>query len=201
MGWRSLARDAIFANLLDRIAIGAALHTLTPLETSWPDAIFRHFRRVGIRQVGYVPDAGHSRLIALCQADPDIADVVLTTEEEGVGLVAGAVLGGQRAALLMQSSGVGNCINMFSLLRNCGFGGVLFVTMRGEFGEFNQWQVPMGAITGDVLRLAGFLTYRIDNADDVDEVVGAGCDMAFDGNLQVAFLLSQRLIGRKQWTR
>jgi sulfopyruvate decarboxylase alpha subunit len=201
MGWRTLARDAIFANVLDRIVIGAALHTLTPLETSWPDAIFRHFRRLGIRQVGYVPDAGHSRLIALCQADPDIADVVLTTEEEGVGLVAGAALGGQRAALLMQSSGVGNCINMFSLLRNCGFAGVLFVTMRGEFGEFNQWQVPMGAITGDVLRLAGFLTYRIDNADDVDEVVGAGCDMAFDGNLQVAFLLSQRLIGRKQWTR
>jgi sulfopyruvate decarboxylase alpha subunit len=201
MGWRTLARDAIFANLLDCIATGAALHTLNPLETSWPDAIYRHFRRVGVRQVGYVPDAGHSRLIALCQADPDIADVVLTTEEEGVGLVAGAALGGQRAALLMQSSGVGNCINMFSLLRNCGFAGVLFVTMRGEFGEFNQWQVPMGAITADVLRLAGFLTYRIDSADDVDEIVGAGCDMAFDGNLQVAFLLSQRLIGRKQWTR
>ena len=180
---------------------GAALHTPTHIEAAWPDAIFRHFRRLGIRQVGYVPDAGHSRLIALCQADPDIADVVLTTEEEGVGLVAGAALGGQRAALLMQSSGVGNCINMFSLLRNCGFACVLLVTMRGEFGEFNPWQVPMGSITADVLRLSGFLTYRIDSADDVDNVVGAGCDMAFDGNLQVAFLLSQRLIGRKQWTR
>jgi sulfopyruvate decarboxylase alpha subunit len=180
---------------------GAALHTPTPIQTAWPDAIYAHFRRLGIRQLGYVPDAGHSRLIALCGADPDIADVVLTTEEEGVGLVAGAALGGQRAALLMQSSGVGNCINMFSLLRNCGFPCVVLVTMRGEFGEFNQWQVPMGAITADVLRLAGFLTYRIDNADEVDEVVGAGCDMAFDGNLQVAFLLSQRLIGRKQWSR
>ncbi len=136
-----------------------------------------------------MPDAGHSRLIALCQDDPDIADVVLTTEEEGVGLVAGAALGGQRAALLMQSSGVGNCINMFSLLRNCGFGCVVLVTMRGEFGEFNPWQVPMGAITEDVLRLAGFLTYRDRDADAVDEIVGAGCDMAFDGNLQVAILL------------
>jgi len=198
--------NAIFANPLARKPVGAhgtgaALHTPTDIETAWPDAIFRHFRRVGIRQVGYVPDAGHSRLIALCQADPDIADVGLTTEEEGAGLVAGAALGGQRAALLMQSSGVGNCINMFSLLRNCGFACVLFVTMRGEFGEFNPWQVPMGSITDDVLRLSGFLTYRIHDADDVDEVVGAGCDMAFDGNLQVAFLLSQRLIGRKQWTR
>jgi len=177
------------------------VHTLPNIETSWPDAIYAHFRRVGVRQVGYVPDAGHSRLIALCQDDPNIADVVLTTEEEGVGLVAGAALGGQRAALLMQSSGVGNCINMFSLLRNCGFGCVVLVTMRGEFGEFNPWQVPMGTITEEVLRLAGFLSYRIESADDVDDIVSAGCDMAFNGNLQVAILLSQRLIGPKEWTR
>jgi sulfopyruvate decarboxylase alpha subunit len=177
------------------------LHSPTHIETSWPDSIHAHFRRAGIRQVGYVPDAGHNRLITLCRADPGITDIVLTTEEEGIGLVAGAALGGQRCALLMQSSGVGNCINMFSLLRNCGFGCVVLVTMRGEFGEFNPWQVPMGTITADVLRLAGFLTYRIESADAVDETVGAGCDMAFDGNLQIAILLSQRLIGRKQWTK
>jgi sulfopyruvate decarboxylase alpha subunit len=167
----------------------------------WPDAIYAQFRRVGIRQVGYVPDAGHSRLIELCVRDPDIHDVVLTTEEEGVALVAGAWLGGQRAALLMQSSGVGNCINMFSLLKNCGFPCLLLVTMRGEFGEFNPWQVPMGSITEESLRLSGFLTYRVDNAADVDDIVGAGADMAFSGDLSVAILLSQRLIGRKVWTK
>jgi sulfopyruvate decarboxylase alpha subunit len=180
---------------------GTAVHTPSKIEASWPDAIYRQLQRVGVRQVGYVPDAGHSRLIQLCQADNAMTDVVLTTEEEGVGLVAGAALGGQRAALLMQSSGVGNCVNMFSLLRNCGYGCVVFVTMRGEFGEFNPWQVPMGSITEDVLRLSGFLTYRLEDADAVDDIVGAGCDMAFDGNLQVAFLLGQRLIGRKQWTK
>ena len=167
----------------------------------WAYDIQDVFKQLNISQVSYVPDAGHSRLIGLCRDDPNITDVVLTTEEEGVGLVAGAALGGERAALLMQSSGVGNCVNMFSLLRNCGFGCIVLVTMRGEFGEFNPWQVPMGTITDDVLRLAGFLTYRIDSADAVDEIVGAGCDMAFDGDLQVAILLSQRLIGRKQWTR
>jgi sulfopyruvate decarboxylase alpha subunit len=167
----------------------------------WPDAIYAQFRRVGIRQVGYVPDAGHSRLIELCVRDPDIHDVVLTTEEEGVALVAGAWLGGQRAALLMQSSGVGNCINMFSLLKNCGFPCLVLITMRGEFGEFNPWQVPMGSITEETLKLAGFLTYRVDNAADVDDIVGAGADMAFSGDLSVAVLLSQRLIGRKVWTK
>jgi sulfopyruvate decarboxylase alpha subunit len=167
----------------------------------WPDAIYGQFRRVGIRQVGYVPDAGHSRLIELCVQDPNIHDVVLTTEEEGIGLVAGATLGGQRAALLMQSSGVGNCINMFSLAKNCGFPCLVLITMRGEFGEFNPWQVPMGSITEESLKLCGFLTYRIEAAEDVDDIVGAGCDMAFNGDLQVAILLSQRLIGRKVWTK
>jgi sulfopyruvate decarboxylase alpha subunit len=168
---------------------------------TWPDAIYAHFRRARIRQVGYVPDAGHSRLIHRCIEDPDIADVVLTTEEEGVGLVAGAALGGQRAALLMQSSGVGNCINMFSLIKNCGFPCLVLVTMRGEFGEFNPWQVPMGSITEEGLKLCGFLTYRVDHPDDADDVVGAACDMAFDGNLGIAVLLSQRLIGRKVWSK
>ncbi len=167
----------------------------------WPDTIYAHFRRARVRQVGYVPDAGHSRLIDLVVADPDIADVVLTTEEEGIALVAGAALGGQHAALLMQSSGVGNCVNMVSLIRTCGFPCLILVTMRGEFAEFNPWQVPMGSITEPVLRLCGFLTYRVEAAEEIDEVVGGACDMAFDGNLAIAVLLSQRLIGRKQWVR
>ena len=162
--------------------------------------IYSNFRRAGIRQVGYVPDAGLSRLIQLCQTDPEIADVVLTTEEEGIGLVAGAALGGQRAAILMQSSGVGNCVNMFSLVKQCRLPCLIFVTMRGEYAEFNPWQVPMGSITEPALNLCGFLTYRVDDPDDVEDVVAAGCDMAFSGNLSVAILLSQRLIGRKQWS-
>ena len=167
----------------------------------WRDEIFATLKTAEIRQVGYVPDAGHSRLIELCVKDPDIHDVVLTTEEEGIGLVAGAALGGQRAALLMQSSGVGNCINTFSLLKNCGFPCLVLITMRGEFAEFNPWQVPMGSITEASLKLCGFLTYRVEDAADVDDIVGACCDMAFTGDQAVAVILSQRLIGRKEWTR
>jgi sulfopyruvate decarboxylase alpha subunit len=170
-------------------------------QDGWPEQIHAQFKRCNVRQVGYVPDAGHSRLIELCKADPGIIDVVLTTEEEGVGLLAGAFLGGQRTALLMQSSGVGNCVNMFALLGNCGFPCLLLVTMRGEFAEFNPWQVPMGSITEQCLRLCGFQVYRAVVPQEVDEVVGAAGDMAFDGNLAVAVVLSQRLIGRKQWVR
>jgi sulfopyruvate decarboxylase alpha subunit len=167
----------------------------------WPADIRAALKSAEVRQIGYVPDAGHARLIRLCAAEPSMRMVTLTTEEEGIGLAAGAWLGGQRAALLMQSSGVGNCINTLAMMETCQFPLMTLVTMRGEFGEFNPWQVPMGTITEDALRLCGFLTYRIDNPADVDEIVGAGCDMAFDGNVLVAILLSQRLIGRKQWTR
>ena len=167
--------------------------------SDWRDDIFTALKAAGIRQVGYVPDAGHSRLIELCVKDPNIHDVVLTTEEEGIALAAGAALGGERAALLMQSSGVGNCINMFSLMKNCGFPCLVLVTMRGEFAEFNPWQVAMGSITEASLKLAGFLTYRVEAPEDVDDIVGGGCDMAFASDLQIAIVLSQRLIGRKVW--
>ncbi len=119
----------------------------------WPDRLFDVLKRADIRQVGYVPDAGHARLIARCRADAGIRDVSLTTEEEGVALAAGAWLGGQRAALLMQSSGVGNCVNMLSLMRTCRFPMVTFITMRGEWEEFNPWQVPMGSIVEPVMKL------------------------------------------------
>jgi len=144
------------------------------------------------------PTPGHRRLITLCQEDNAITEVGLTSEAEGPGLVLGAALGGQRAALLMQSSGVGNCINTFSLLKNCAVPCVILVTMRGEFADFNPWQVPMGSITEPVFKLCGFLTYRIEREEDIEEIVAAGCKMAFGGNLQVAILLSQRMVDRSK---
>ena len=130
-----------------------------------------------IRQVGYVPDAGHARLIARCKADNDIRDVVLSTEEEGVALAAGAWLGGQRSALLMQSSGVGNCINMLSLISACRFPFLTFITMRGEWAEFNPWQVPMSQAVEPVLAATGVKVYRVNSADEVAETAQAAADL------------------------
>src|SRR5258708_37988967 len=123
-----------------------------PESVQWPDDIFRVFRAVDIRQVAYVPDAGHTRLINLCREDNVIRAIGLTTEEEGVALLAGAWLGGQRGALLMQSSGVGNCINLLSLITQCRFPLLSIVTMRGQWGEVNPWQGPMGQNTRETLR-------------------------------------------------
>jgi sulfopyruvate decarboxylase alpha subunit len=169
--------------------------------TDWRDEIFAALKAADIRQVGYVPDAGHSRLIELCDSDPAIRAVRLTSEEEGIGLAAGAWLGGQRAALLMQSSGVGNCVNLLSLAKSCRFPLVLLVTMRGEWGEFNPWQVPMGSRTRAALELMDVLVYRVERAEEAGETVTAALDLAFNGDLAAAVLLSQRLIGAKRWVK
>src|SRR3546814_6165104 len=77
----------------------------------WPKALHDVLRAQGVTQICHVPDAGHSQLIRLCEADNEVSVVTLTTEEEGVSLLAGAWLGGRRGALLLQSSGVGNIIS------------------------------------------------------------------------------------------
>ena len=112
-------------------------------------------QRFDVRQVPYVPDAGHSQLIERVLGAPSMRAVPLTTEEEGVALLAGAWAGGQRGVLLMQSSGVGNCVNMLSLTQIFRLPFLTLVTMRGEWGEFNPWQVPMGSSTQAVFELSG----------------------------------------------
>src|ERR1700758_47084 len=163
----------------------------------WQAEAFAALKAAHITQVGYVPDAGHARLIELAHADPDMHAVVLTTEEEGIALAAGAWLGGARAALLMQSSGVGNTINMLSLPQNCRMPFLTLVTMRGEWGEFNPWQVPMGSATEAILRAAGVHVHRADRSDEVADMVAASAALAFDSAVPVAVLFSQRLIGAK----
>jgi sulfopyruvate decarboxylase alpha subunit len=169
--------------------------------SGWPDAVHGALGDLGVLQVAYVPDAGHARLIELCQADPAMRAVVLTTEEEGVALLAGAWLGGQRGALLMQSSGVGNCINMLALSQVGRFPLLALITMRGEWGEQNPWQLPMGQGTPAVLKAAGVIVQRLDAPEDAAEAVRAAGAMAFEGQVPVAVLIGQRLIGAKSFAR
>jgi len=165
----------------------------------WPAAIHRALKSQRVRQVSYVPDAGHKRLIELCHADKSMAAIPLTTEEEGIGLAAGAWLGGDRAALLMQSSGVGNCVNALTLAANCRFPLLMLITMRGEEGETNPWQIPMGQATPETLRLGGVRIFRLAQAADAFSRVSAAARLAFDGGAAVAVTISQRMIGIKSF--
>lgn len=169
------------------------------LTTHWPEALYDVLKAAGIRQMSYVPDAGHSTLIRLFGADPEVRSTVLTTEEEGIAIATGAWLGGQRSVVLMQSSGVGNCINMLSLPVQSRTPLLMLVTMRGEWAEFNPWQVPMGQATETALRAIGVTVLRGETGADLVAVVEQAASMAFDSDQQIAVLIGQRLLGKKKW--
>jgi sulfopyruvate decarboxylase alpha subunit len=163
----------------------------------WQDALYDLLRRHDVTQFAYVPDAGHRILIDRSLADPAVHSVALTTEEEGVALLAGADLGGARGVLLMQSSGAGNCINMLSLAKGGRFPMLMLVSMRGDFGEGNPWQFPMGQAVEPVLQAMGVIVLRAERPDDVVPTAEAALTMVFQSGNAVAVLLTQRLLGAK----
>jgi len=169
------------------------------LSVDWPIELYDTLKSAGVSRMSYVPDSGHSTLIRLFSADPDVITNVLTTEEEGVAIAAGSWLGGKRSVVLMQSSGVGNCINMLSLPVQARFPLLMLVTMRGEWAEFNPWQVPMGQATQGALEAIGVTVLRAESAADLVETVAQAATMAFEADQQIAVLIGQRLLGKKTW--
>jgi len=171
--------------------------TTPPLH--WSDAVMDVFHAQKIRQVAYVPDTGLKRLIERVRADKNMQAVPLTTEEEGVALAVGACLGGERTALLVQSSGAGNCINMLGMITECRVPLLMLVTMRGTWAEFNPWQIPMAEATAPVLAAIGCVVKKLDNAEQVGPTVSAACQLAFNTNRPVAVLMDQRVVGTKEF--
>ena len=165
----------------------------------WPAAIHLALTEAGVGLVAYVPDAGHKRLIEMCQADDTMTTIPLTTEEEGIGLAMGAWLGGEKSVLLLQSSGVGNLVNALGAVTECGFPLLMIVTMRGEEGEFNPWQIPMGRATSGVLRAMEVRTQRVERAEEAGTMVAGAVEGAFRNDQAVAVLISQEMIGIKSF--
>jgi len=166
---------------------------------AWPDELHALLKSLGVSQVAMVPDAGHARLIRLCEDDNEMTVVRLTTEEEGVSLLTGAWLGGAKGVLLMQSSGVGNCINMLSLPAVLRIPVLMLVTMRGEWGEFNPMQVAMGQATQTVLEAMGVIVRRADRAEEVVEAVSGAARIAFNSSAPAAVLIGQQMLGAKDF--
>jgi sulfopyruvate decarboxylase alpha subunit len=176
---------------------------LTGVDTavSWSNDIFGVIKDAGLEHVCFVPDAGHQNLIEHCIADNQMTTVSLTSEEEGVAMLAGSWLGGKKGLLLMQSSGVGNCINMLSINQECRIPILMLVTMRGEWGEFNPWQTTMGQGSRAALEAVGVIVHRLDEAADAAETVRAAARQAFLSYRSVAVLIGQRLIGFKEFSK
>ncbi|MFW8565046.1 phosphonopyruvate decarboxylase [Orrella sp. 11846] len=167
------------------------------VERQWQRDVYDLLRSNGVTQFAYVPDAGHIGLINSALNDEHAHAVSLTTEEEGIGLLAGADLGGTRGVLLMQSSGVGNCANLLSLVSLGRFPFLTLVSMRGDFGEGNPWQYPAGKAVEPIFHAMGVKTIRADCENEVSSIVDAAITQAFQGGCPTAVLLTQRLLGAK----
>ena len=166
---------------------------MNDLNRHWAEDVYQHFRNVGIAQVAYVPDGGLAKLIQLCNSDEIIRSVALTTEEEGVAQIAGAWLGGQRGVFLTQSGGVGNCVNMLSMVAECRIPFFAMVSMRGQWAETIPWQIPMGQATAAALEASGVIVHTAWSPQEVPEMVAACMQLAFEGGRAVAVVVSQRI--------
>jgi sulfopyruvate decarboxylase TPP-binding subunit len=163
----------------------------------WSAELFDLLRANEVVFFPYIPDAGNASLIGLVEQHRDTEAILLTTEEEGVAFCAGADLAGRRAALVMQSSGVGNCGNFLSLVNGARFPMLMIVTMRGDYGERNPWQYAMGQAVRGFLDTMGILQFRVDERSDLGKAATAAIAAAFDGGQGAALILSQRFLGAK----
>ena len=167
------------------------------ISAGWQNDLYEALRRNGVSQFSYVPDAGHRICIDRSIADDDVHSIALTTEEEGIAVACGAHLGGAKSVLLMQSSGLGNCINFMSMVQGARFPCLTVLSMRGDFGEGNPWQMSMGQATRPILHAMGFIPLEVIKPDEVASTVDAASNMVWKSGQAVAILLTQKLIGAK----
>jgi sulfopyruvate decarboxylase alpha subunit len=170
---------------------------MTTMTRDWSADVFKEMKTRDIKTVATIPDGGLTSLLQMVVADKDMRLVTLSTEEEGIGVVTGQWLGGTRAMIAMQSSGVGNCINALGIPVTMRTPCLMLVTMRGQWGEFNPWQVPMGQATRTVLEAVGVRCFPVERAEEIGEVFAAAADIAFNSTVSAAVLVSQRVIGAK----
>ena len=167
----------------------------------WSADVHRALKDFGVTQVGFVPDAGLKRIIELCVADPDMRSIPLSSEEEGPCMMAGAWLGGAKGCVLMQSGGVGNCINNFGMIEVCHFPLLMLISQRGSWGEGNRWQLPMGQRCARYLELAGFQVLAVERPEEAGPAVTAAARQAYFCLNGAAVLFSQRVMGAKVFKR
>ena len=163
----------------------------------WSRKIFDRLVESGITLFCYVPDAGNKEIIQCAEESAVASPVLLTSEEEGVAICAGADLVGKRAVVLMQSSGVGNCPNFLSLVSGAKFPLLMIVTMRGEYGEQNPWQYPMGQAVQVILETMIVKCLRVETEADIEIALEAAIGGVHKGGQSIALILSQRFLGAK----
>jgi sulfopyruvate decarboxylase subunit alpha len=168
------------------------------VDPSWGKHMADALRRNGIRLFATVPDYIVSQVLEHLWADPECTVVTVCREEEGVGLLSGAALAGKRGALLMQNSGLGNCVNTLASLNVASqIPLVLVISHRGDLAEFNPAQVPMGQAAEQILEALDIRHVVPRTIAELDAQADGLIKLGYTRSLPVAFLLPPELTGGK----
>jgi sulfopyruvate decarboxylase alpha subunit len=155
-------------------------------------------RRNGMHLFTTVPDYIVSQVLDHLWPDESCRVVTVTREEEGLGILSGAYLAGQRGALLMQNSGLGNCVNTLGSLNVAAqIPVVMVISHRGDLGEFNSAQVPMGQATERILDALDIRHVKPASIDELEAQADGLIKLAYTRSLPVAFVLPPELTGGK----
>ena len=166
---------------------------------AWALGVCAGIHAAGCRDVVYVPDNPLSHVLRLFeQRYPDVRLILATREEEAFGIAGGLYLGGRRPTVMLQSSGLGNSLNaLTSLLIPYQIPVLMVISMRGDIGEWNAAQVPMGRALPAILDAIGVPHATVDSADTTAGVLRAAGNTAFGTRTSSACLLSRRMTTAK----
>ena len=166
---------------------------------AWQQSIIDAFKAERIQLIAHVADSILAPIIAALEADDAFTVVTLTREEEGVGILCGAYLGGARGALLLQTSGFGNTINAFgSLPLPYQIPFVVLHSQRGFLSEHNVVQIAGGRAVPAVIEALDIQEFVLDTAETVPDVAQHAVHHAFVARRPVVLTLSTRLTGGKR---
>ncbi len=165
----------------------------------WPKIMVDMLKRYRIQFVNYVPDAMGERLLALIREDKDFDLLPLAREEEGVGTASGQTLAGKRAVLLMPTSGLGNSINaLASLAIPYRLPIPMIIGFRGDLGEFNPAQVPMGQSAKGILDTMRIPWFELTNEEEVAVKTEGFLRICYTTESPAALFISTQLAGWKE---
>lgn len=154
------------------------------------EAIYNGLKDIGIDFIVSVPCVNLSKLLNMIDEDDEIIHIPVTREEEGIGICAGAYLGGKKTAILMQNSGLGNSINALkSLMELYEFPLLMIMSHRGTEGENICGQVPMGESTPKILEAMDFKFFKPGTPEEAYENIKKSWNLSIDEGKPVSILL------------
>jgi sulfopyruvate decarboxylase alpha subunit len=175
------------------------MNAATPVAVRpWYEVVQQTLKRNDVKLVTYVPDKVFTPLIKGLHADGDFITLATAREEEAIGIVSGAWMGGRRGAVLMQTSGFATVPNVLaSLVVPYQVPAIIFVSERGTLGEFNLGQALVCRTVRPVLEALAIETHTITRYDELEFIVDRSVKQAVATQAAVVFILSPLLTGGK----